>query len=1025
MGEVMADGTELILSDDEDAPLTAPLITLDDAVIDDLLAASTTTPTPTAAPGVKQEMSLQEATPAAERQDSEEEFPGAYETGEILRRPGPAPLNGEEGEGRPAEESEDMDVTVSPTQLLAGIEDGLPDEPLPSTSGATDPDVEPPPAAAGESYDPDISMEQPSMEECSPIMTSSTNAVMNLTLDDLDVDEVAAQRRQSAADGDDDNDVEDDAASDKSYVTNEEDQTATASEVNEPEEGAGSAEHMENMLKSIGLESRQDDLNEGNERRAADDREHSLEIEAPPMRPAPTHSPAPSAASSVRSATPSTLSTLSAASGSQGRPPGFARRTGGVPPRPEAPKLSANSTAKAQLRRCIVSSCRHYNKPQHGVFPFPPLEGRAADRNRWMSAINNSAARNHAVSGAYLLHDNTAGVCREHFRETDVLPDGTLRRGSAPVRFDVRPGYEPPATGKSQFAKKSVGLPEPSTSRACTVAGCKSTKPGHVHMAPPALVAKPPGRTIKKTVPLSSVPVPVPVRSQSVAKKKGGIVRAPQRSSTRLAVQLSRRESEDGDYDADMDFPDELPVADDAEHVAQAPLKIVLQKAQPAPPPPPPPRRNVVAAVEEVFEEGDDEEDEEEDPVNPREPLKIILQKMVPVTQQRQNEQRGSTSKGPMMTRAVQVQDEELEADSDEEEVEAIIREAHEEIVDLRLKVEDAESALTTEKFKVAHLEARVAAWMREHFQCQAQETERIEMLDKLAQYYLARAKKVEEDKRAVAAEVELFRANYVRAQKETESYRAQIIELQTTSARQVELVVQTKTKNEKEAMETIASLRRQLAESVSANQTARKTYVNLLNKLGIPVPDEIAALADAGTVNRNATTTSPAKATPAKKATAAAKKKAAESAAAALTPPAKTAPPPTPVAAAPVTASQPVTPSASFNPRQTRQRQREQEAAAAQQQQQPPVMVQQPMAGYGVQPPHGGWNGYGQAQTSVIQQTPGGSAFSQPTYQAQPETSGRKRGRPRREDTEPAIPSPKKPRESSVDRAVRYLMSL
>lgn len=121
----------------------------------------------------------------------------------------------------------------------------------------------------------------------------------------------------------------------------------------------------------------------------------------------------------------------------------------------------------------------------------------------------------------------------------------------------------------------------------------------------------------------------------------------------------------------------------------------------------------------------------------------------------------------------------ELEPDSSEEEIQEIMAEAQQEILDLKLTLESTELQLYNEKYKVTHLEARVAAWIREHFNTVAQETDRVEMMDKLASYYLARAKKAEEDTKGLSAEVELYKANFQRAQKEADAYRAQIIDLQ------------------------------------------------------------------------------------------------------------------------------------------------------------------------------------------------------------------------------------------------------
>ena len=83
-------------------------------------------------------------------------------------------------------------------------------------------------------------------------------------------------------------------------------------------------------------------------------------------------------------------------------------------------------------------------------------------------------------------------------------------------------------------------------------------------------------------------------------------------------------------------------------------------------------------------------------------------------------------------------------------------------------------------------MEGRVSAWIRECFNIQNSDNEKIEMMDKLASYYLDAGRKCEEARKVAATELELFRANYMRSSKETDSYRQQIIELQNNTARQV-----------------------------------------------------------------------------------------------------------------------------------------------------------------------------------------------------------------------------------------------
>ena len=189
--------------------------------------------------------------------------------------------------------------------------------------------------------------------------------------------------------------------------------------------------------------------------------------------------------------------------------------------------------------------------------------------------------------------------------------------------------------------------------------------------------------------------------------------------------------------------------------------------------------------------------------------------------------------------------EDELDADSSDDEIQDMMKEAQDEILELKYDLEEARLDLTAEKKKVEHLETRVAAWIRAYFCASTLEAERLEAMDKLATYYLEHAKKIDEEKKASKAELELFRANYVRyvkqsldwsvnglmewqmdfftvdwfigcsSQKETESYRQQIIELQAASSREIERIQQAKTKNEKDAQDTITTLRRQLADAV------------------------------------------------------------------------------------------------------------------------------------------------------------------------------------------------------------------
>lgn len=214
----------------------------------------------------------------------------------------------------------------------------------------------------------------------------------------------------------------------------------------------------------------------------------------------------------------------------------------------------------------------------------------------------------------------------------------------------------------------------------------------------------------------------------------------------------------------------------------------------------------------------------------------------------------------------------------------------------------------------------------------------------------------------------------------------------QGSTARQVEMVVSAKQKENKESMEIICTLRRQLAENAHASSQAKKAFETLLREYEIPIPDSIKNLDTLITVPKRQVTR---------------KQLAKEAANAAVAPPAL--PNSSPAPASPnkntTAQSQPAaTATPTFNPRNTRQRAKE----AAQ--------------------PN---------QTPVIQSTPSGSAFSQPQFEladdsdyATPNPKKRTRaprGKAVKPQDEEYVPTSaaKKPRESSVDRAVRYLMSL
>lgn len=234
-----------------------------------------------------------------------------------------------------------------------------------------------------------------------------------------------------------------------------------------------------------------------------------------------------------------------------------------------------------------------------------------------------------------------------------------------------------------------------------------------------------------------------------------------------------------------------------------------------------------------------------------------------------------------------------------------------------------------------------------------------------------------------------------------------------------MEVVMSSKQKESKQYLGTISTLRRQLTEHALASSDAKKAFEIILREYKVPVPDTIKDL------NCAVTTPKPAKSR---------KQVAREAAKAAV------APSPMPVInpnlvssdknveaaivapavpdsllsdhdknAALETPSAPATTSR-FHLRNTRQRAKD--------------VVQFMSASQSI-------------QTTVIQSTPSASAIPEPHLDAPQNTvysatNPKKRTRAARskaakthDDEGEHLPSPKKPRESSVDRAVRYLMAL
>ncbi|XP_055339117.1 uncharacterized protein LOC129588772 [Paramacrobiotus metropolitanus] len=395
--------------------------------------------------------------------------------------------------------------------------------------------------------------------------------------------------------------------------------------------------------------------------------------------------------------------------------------------------------------RCIISSCRQYNRPHPDVYPFPPAATRAPQRLTWIRAINASPIRNRTVTSAYLDHDPLAGVCPQHFRPEEQLWDGTLQADALPTVFEGRPGYWVDCVGTQ-----------------CAVAGCPLTE---LHLTNGLLPLRRPAAPARLHSP--------PRRFQ--VQPPAGFLRGPT-SATLIDKTHDEFRSEEGRVTKKKKKP---------------PLKLILRKSPPSPPP-------------------------------------VVVRR----------------PKAPPLT------------DEEEEEFAAMLREAQGELLILHKELDDAEDALLTEQGKVQHLQGRVAAWMQLHYKRQAEETERLQTLDRLAEFYLRQLRSAEYEKSQLLEQLDKLRPEWVKAKTAVEAQKTRLAVLQTKQAARLEQALQNKTKKERANMTTLAGVRRELAASIRANQRQRRAYTQSLTSLGVPLPAEINALAEAGTVNRLACAT-------------------------------------------------------------------------------------------------------------------------------------------------------------------------
>ncbi|GAV09392.1 hypothetical protein RvY_18941 [Ramazzottius varieornatus] len=723
-----------------------------------------------------------------------------------------------------------------------------------------------------------------------------------------------------------------------------------------------------------------------------------------------------------------------------------------------APSTRAAAEASRKKASCVVPDCDNYQQSRANVFVFPDGDLRPLVRRKWLYALNTSrVGRNRPLDLAALKKNPNYGLCVKHFdRQEDFVdptkPDSelTLKKDAVPTIFltpeaavtdasDSTSGKAKVSSsnsngalaGISQYARKTI--PKPAAKQKKKANGTevdeeveeemegqsssdegdlddsdadedwdKSAKKQAKKLDAAGLVAKRgrPSRQQmeeKKALAQTFAPTTKPYSRHDEAAsynrngspQKGGksgsvittvflpksilngplpplqlnnattTITTPAKTTTPIKVVQSK--------------PSSQPVKSATKASASSTSQSIPAHRSSAPWPfkpaatPSPSQKVVVvgsAACPIVMPN--------RSPVT-RQPIKLVLQKL-PQHQEQVSPLRPPTKAthnmfksarhGPVMGVGIQVEEEDLEPDSSDEEVQDILREAQEEILELKFSLEDALMDLSAEKQKNAHLETRVNAWIRAHFSASSMEAERLETLNNVATYYYDFAKKAEEGKRTIKAELELFRANFVRAQKETESYRSQIIELQGASTRELERIQQAKTRNEKEAQETIQTLRRQLADSAVAAEHAKRAQlaaeenVRRLNAGGgaalRPAAHHAAPQPAYAASDESEPTPPPKKRAPRgsnKKATAAATAQAQAIVA---------------------------------------QRQREEQAAAE----------------------------AAEAQAAAAQANTG---------------RGRKRGRAAKEPSQSQTPSPakdssassKKQRESSVDRAVRYLMSL
>ncbi|GAU89753.1 hypothetical protein RvY_02264 [Ramazzottius varieornatus] len=450
---------------------------------------------------------------------------------------------------------------------------------------------------------------------------------------------------------------------------------------------------------------------------------------------------------------------------------------------------------------CVVPDCPNYQQNTPEVHAFPDGDEKPLVRRKWLFALNTSrAARNKPLDLVSLKQNPHFGLCVKHFnRQTDfdVGEDGklTLKNDAVPSIFPVPQTILVNAAGnipmeksssnssRSLFARKSISNPPLKKSSTGQGEGGDEEEDDEVEGDDTASDEAVDGGEMTEG-PSDSSP-----GSKRGRSDKGELERRRQLVEENVSVYRYGSPQKVG-TNGGMTTTIFLPKS-----VVHGPLP----------------------AVEEVTSGSSSFKSEDE--IAPG-----VVARSGSATSPLQ---RGKLRrKPPALGIHCQVEEDQLDPDESDEEIQEILHEAQSEIMDLKFALEESQADLAAERHKVAHLESRVNAWIRAHFTAQTLDAERLDTLNQVAQYYLDHARKGADSSKNVHAELELYRANFLRSQKETESYRLQIIELQGASTRELDRLQIQKTKNEKEAAETIHTLRRQLADSAVAAEHAKRAQL-------------------------------------------------------------------------------------------------------------------------------------------------------------------------------------------------------